>query len=253
MRKIILEILAVIEGEYPVEMRTYIRNNLERFVYQVEKTIEFMGGRTGTLLDVGAGFSPFALICAKLGMNITIADDFGDPMHVDQSVLAIFQKYGVRVLSGDIFRMEWPFAEGELDVITTFDSMEHWHQSPKELFHKLFGLLKQRGVLWINVPNCVNMRKRITIPLGYGKWSSMRDWYENPVFRGHVREPDVDDLRYIAKDLGCAHPVIDGKNWIGYRSPKMWIRLLTPWVDKLLQLNPALCSDIYIVVRKEVE
>ena len=251
MRNEILQILAEIEGEYPVEMRSYIRNNTERFIYQVEKTIEFMGGCKGALLDVGAGFSPFALVCARLGMNVTIADDFGDPMHVDQTVLGFFRKYGVRVLSGDIFRMEWPFEEGELDVVTTFDSMEHWHQSPKELLHKLFGFLKQGGVFWVNVPNCVNMRKRITIPLGYGKWSSMHDWYESPVFRGHVREPDVDDLRYIANDLNCNHLVIEGKNWIGYRSPKLWVRLLTPWFDKLLQINPALCSDIYLQMIKD--
>ena len=251
MRKEIYRIIADIEEEYPAGMRAYIRNNADRFAYQVERTIEFMGGGRGALLDVGAGFSPYALVCAKLGMKVAIADDFGDPMHVDQSVLAVFRKYGVQVLSGDLFKMEWPFSEGELDVVTTFDSMEHWHQSPKALFHRLFGLLKKGGVFWVNVPNCVNMRKRITVPLGYGKWSSMGDWYERPVFRGHVREPDVDDLRYIANDLGCSHPVIEGKNWIGYRSPRLWVRMITPWVDRLLQLNPALCSDIYVAMTKD--
>ena len=153
-------------------------------------------------------------------------------------------------MSGDIFKMEWPFAKEEIDVITTFDSMEHWHQSPKELFHQLFGYLKHSGVLWINVPNCVNMRKRITVPLGYGKWSPMSAWYETPVFRAHVREADVDDLRYIARDLGCDHPEIVGKNWIGYRSPHRWVRMATPVFDRLLQLHPAFCSDIYVAVTK---
>ncbi len=250
MQKQIREILEEVKNEYPPEMQMYIHKNLDRFIYQVEKTLEFMGGGRGTLLDVGAGFSPFALVCARLGMTVTIADDFGDPMHIDQSVLTVFKKYGVRVLSGDIFEMSWPFKEEDLDVVTTFDSMEHWHQSPKNLFQQLFSFVKPSGVMWVNVPNCVNLRKRMTVPFGYGKWSSMQDWYESPVFRGHVREPDVNDLRYIAKDLGCAHPIIEGKNWIGYRSPRRWVKVLTPWVDCLLQLNPALCSDIYLVMVK---
>ena len=43
----------------------------------------------------------------------------------------------------------------------------------------------------VGVPNCVNLRKRLTVPLGRGKWSPMADWYEQPSFRGHVREPDA--------------------------------------------------------------
>ena len=44
----------------------------------------------------------------------------------------------------------------------------------------------------LGVPNCVNLRKRITVPLGRGKWVVHgRLARQRPTSGGHVREPDV--------------------------------------------------------------
>jgi hypothetical protein len=88
--------------------------------------------------------------------------------------------------------------------------------------------LKPGGLFFLGVPNCVNLRKRITVPLGAGKWSAIEEWYEREMFRGHVREPDVGDLRYIARDLGLRDVRIFGRNWLGYASRHGWVRALTP-------------------------
>ena len=105
-----------------------------------------------------------------------------------------------------------------LDAFTVFDTMEHWHNSPKRTFHQLMTALKPGGLFIVSAPNCVNLRKRITVPFGVGKWTAMRDWYEVEQFRSHVREPDVADLRYIAADLGLKNAQVIGRNWSGYRS-----------------------------------
>ena len=139
---------------------------------------------------------------------------------------------------------------GAFDIITTFDSMEHWHHSPKRLFHDVLKKLKADGVFVLSVPNCVNMRKRITVPLGIGKWSQMQDWYEADRFRGHVREPDVNDLMYIAKDMGSQMLKVLGRNWLGYYSTNSVIRLATRFMDYPLRVRPQLCSDIYLIGRK---
>ena len=97
--------------------------------------------------------------------------------------------------------------------MTSFDSMEHWHHSPKRLFRQVSAqLLKPRGRFVLGVPNCINARKRLSVPLGIGKWSAIEDRYEEPEFRGHVREPDVADLRYIARDMGLKDVQIFGRN-----------------------------------------
>jgi hypothetical protein len=94
------------------------------------------------------------------------------------------------------------------------------------------------------------MRKRITVPLGVGKWSEMQDWYETVKFRGHVREPDVSDLMYIARDMGLVDIAIHGRNWLGYYSANPAIRFATRIVDYPLRLKPSLCSDIYLIGKK---
>ena len=78
----------------------------------------------------------------------------------------------------------------------------------------------------------------------------MQDWYEVERFRSHVREPDVDDLRYIAADLGLESARVIGRNWSGYRSRFRAARLVIPLTDRMLRLRPSLCSDIYLVGRK---
>jgi hypothetical protein len=47
--------------------------------------------------------------------------------------------------------------------------MEHWHHSPKRLFRQVSDkLLKPGGRFVLAVPNCVNLRKRLSVPLGVG-------------------------------------------------------------------------------------
>ena len=194
------------------------------------------------------------LICSRLGYNCTVVDDLSDDTYDNpetESVLKLFAEENVAVVQGDAFdEGQIKQYEKQYDLVTSHDSLEHWHNSPKELLHALWGQMRDGGLLWIGVPNCVNLRKRITVPFGHGKWSTMNDWYEAPVFRGHVREPDVGDLRYIANDLGAAKVQIEGKNWIGYRHPRKLVRTLIPFADKVLQLRPSLCSDINLFAWK---
>jgi SAM-dependent methyltransferase len=184
-------------------------------------------------------------------MRAIVIDDFrdagffkhDDPRHQMDSY------YGFIRINRDIVKDGIDFKPESIDVFTCFDSMEHWHASPKQLFHQCMKALRPGGLFILGVPNCVNLRKRITIPLGRGKWSSMEDWYESPTFRGHVREPDIDDLRYLASDLKLLNVRMIGRNWQGYAG-HVAIATLTRLLDLPLRMFPALCSDIYLLGSK---
>ena len=193
--------------------------------------------------------------CAALGMNALLVDDFADPVNrrVGDSVFAVHKKYGVRVLSRNVITDGLADISERFDVVTSFDSMEHWHHSPKRLLRQVGDqLLKPGGRFVLGVPNCVNVRKRFSVPLGIGKWSAMedwyrmQDWYEEPEFRGHVREPDVADLHYIALDMGLKDVQILGGNWQGYASRSGFMRLGTWIADRPLRMFPSLCADLYM-------
>src|SRR5271170_7216765 len=91
------------------------------------------------------------------------------------------------------FNETWCKTASTFDVVTCFDSLEHWHHSPKRVLHDMWDSLKPGGLFIVSVPNNVNLRKRITVPFGYGRWSKIETWYDVPVFRGHVREPNTED------------------------------------------------------------
>ena len=177
-----------------------------------------------------------------------LVDDFGDPVNrrVGNSILELHRDLGVEVFARDVITGGIDDIAGSFDVVSSFDSLEHWHHSPKGLLRAAVGKLKTGGRVIIGVPNCVNLRKRVSVPLGKGKWSAMEDWYESEIFRGHVREPDVADLRYIARDLNLNGVRIYGRNWRGYSSGNPLIRLVTGIIDYPLRARPSLCSDIYL-------
>lgn len=210
--------------------------------------ISLITDRKGTdckVCDIGGGMALFAPGCAALGMQATVVDRFwghGDPGE------AVHKKYGVTTIEQDVVENpDIDFEPRSFDAITSFESVEHFHHSPKRLFANIVKYLKPGGLFVLGVPNAVDLRKRITTPFGYGSWSEMHDWYEQERFAGHVREPVLDDLRYIARDMNLHGYQIYGRNDTGYHSSSRLVRTLTAIVDAPLRLFPSLCASIYLV------
>ena len=138
----------------------------------------------------------------------------------------------------------------EADVVASFHVLEHLHHSPRELFQRLVSSLAPDGSFVLAGPNAANLRKRIQFPFGKVGWSSMGEWYDQPVMRSHVREPLARDLSYIAADLGLCDVEVFGRNFLGRGSCVKWRRPLARTADVLIQRRATLCSDLYLVGRK---
>jgi 2-polyprenyl-3-methyl-5-hydroxy-6-metoxy-1,4-benzoquinol methylase len=253
----LLRILDRVAREYPDELAGEQLADIPRIAFNIELALGVVGDRAlgkVSICDVGGGIGLFSVGCAALGIGrAVLVDDFGDAVNrrVGDGVLDLHRRHGVEVVSRDVITHGLHGGvEGPFDAITTFDSMEHWHHSPKRLFREIVQALKPGGGLIVGVPNCVNLRRRITVPFGHGKWSGIQEWYEAETFRGHVREPDVSDLCYIARDLGLSGIRILGRNWAGHYSGNALIRCITKLVDRPLRLVPSLCSGLYLLGRK---
>lgn len=249
---VIKDLLTSLAREYPKGLVEIQLDDVDRVAFQIGLILD-RKGKDVRIVDIGGGIGLFSVGCAAAGMKTTLIDDFRDEVNTQfgESIFEIHRTYGVEVISRDVIEDALELAPQSIDVVTSFDSMEHWHHSPKKLFKSLTRVLKSGGLFILSTPNCVNLRKRITVPLGYGKWSALGDWYERERFRGHVREPDVDDLMYIAKDIGLRKVEIVGRNWKGYSHKRRMVRLATACLDPLLRLRPSLCSDLYMIGRVE--
>jgi SAM-dependent methyltransferase len=223
----------------------------KRHTFMVSEVLNRVGADVD-VADLGGGWGGFCACAAALGMRATLVDDFrdagfyreDDPRHLMPARLGF-----VRV-SRDIAQEALDFPANSLDVVTSFDSIEHWHRSPKAALHRAMEALRPGGLFFLGVPNAVNIRKRIAVPLGISNWSRMNEWYEQPEFRGHVREPVVRDLRYIARDLQLMDCEILGRNWGAHYIGNGAARAVAVALDRVLQPFPSLCSDIYLIGRK---
>ncbi|MGO9566185.1 MAG: class I SAM-dependent methyltransferase [Desulfomonilaceae bacterium] len=201
-----------------------------------------------TMCDIGGGWGAFAALCSKMGFDATLVDDFGDYGCNDKSDPRWYlpEAYGVQVLRQNVLAEDFFLEPKKYDVITCFDCLEHLHNSPKKFLHCVVAALKPGGLMLIGVPNCVNLMKRVRVIAGTHSWSELQEWYENPVFRGHVREPSVSDLYQIARDLDLEEATVFGYNWLGRQKDSLIVRLLARLFDSLLRLRPSLCSDLYL-------
>lgn len=204
------------------------------------------------MCDIGGLFGDFTSGCAAVGMDATFIDDFRDECHADRSDerFRIHEEYGAKAIQRDVIVEGIDFPGESFDAFTCFATMEHWHHSPKTLFGQVMRALKPGGLFLLSAPNGVDIYKRITVPLGLASWSSMEAWYDQPVFRNHVREPSLKDLRYIARDMGLRNVRLFGRSWGPYLSRHSLIRASAPAVDSLLRFIPGLCLSIYMMGRK---
>jgi SAM-dependent methyltransferase len=247
--------LAAILNEYPAVLRRFLAPSLQRCAWQIDVVRRGVGSNA-TVVDVGGAVSLFAPGCAAIGMRAILIDDSFDDDDREigaakrEAIARVIRPRGVMVMRRDIGVDGVGIPPESADAFTSFGVLEHLHRSPKAALHEMWKGLRPGGLLLIGTPNRANLRKRIALLFGGAKWSSMQDWYERPEFRGHVREPDVDDLRYIVRDLGIPRAAVLGRNWMGTQSPKRPVRVAARLGDGLLRLRPQLCSDIYLVGRK---
>jgi SAM-dependent methyltransferase len=236
---------------YPPELQAHHQADRRRIADQLALIAPLIPA-SADILDVGGGYAAFAPALAIAGHRVTLADSFITPSAraYPAAEQPMFPKAGVTLLEVDASSTAFNPPAAAFDLVTCIDSIEHWHRSPKRALHAMMAALRPGGAMVIGVPNCVNLRKRLTVPLGFGQWSAMADWYEEPEFSGHVREPSVRDLAYMARDLALIEPRVIGRNWSGYASPSRATRLATRVGDQLLRLRPSLCSDLYLIGRK---
>jgi SAM-dependent methyltransferase len=202
-----------------------------------------------SVCDVGGGVGLFSLGCAAAGFRTTLVDDFRDDVNtrLGEAALGQHRKLGVKIVPCDVTASALELPAESQDAITSFDSIEHWHGGVGRALRAMLAALKPGGVFLLGAPNCVNLRKRLTVPFGHGKWSGFDEWFAPEVFRGHVREPDVGDFKRIARELNLSRARIFGRNWQGLKSGSSLVRACTLLVDLPLRMLPSLCSDLYLL------
>lgn len=196
------------------------------------------------ILDFGCGPGDKTAILQRLGYECSACDDLQEDWHHNpgqrDTIIRFVKESGVNfhLLNGGPL----PFEKNHFDMVMLHDVMEHLHDSPRELLIDLLELTTPDGLLFITVPNQVNIKKRIKVLRGQTNLTNYATFYWSPKpWRGHVREYVRDDLvkmcEYLNLDIlelrGVDHML--QKLPATIRMPYLAVtRMLPDWKDSWL-------------------
>jgi 2-polyprenyl-3-methyl-5-hydroxy-6-metoxy-1,4-benzoquinol methylase len=168
------------------------------------------------ILDFGCGPCEKTAILQFLGFHCSAYDDLQDDWHKipgnREKILSFAIKCGIDFKQATAGKM--PFDKNSFDMIMLHDVLEHLHDSPRDLLNDLLELAKPNGLLFVTIPNAVNIRKRIDVIFGKTNLPPFEGYYWYPgSWRGHIREYVRNDLVKLSEYLnlevlelrGCDH------------------------------------------------
>jgi SAM-dependent methyltransferase len=179
----------------------YVAFHRPRFRFLIETLRPYASRRETRFLDIGASYLT-SLLRTELEVSV---DSLG--LEADR------HSGGVRHYRFDLndaqHRERWRTEIGPYDVIVFAEVLEHLYTAPELILSFLKELLTPTGVLVVQTPNAVALRKRARMLLGLHPFERIRADRDNP---GHFREYTRSELQGILEQAGFT---IDGV-WVKY-------------------------------------
>lgn len=156
------------------------------------------------ILDFGCGACDKTGVLQHLGFQCSACDDLQDDWHKipgnREQIISFAKKCGIDFKLPEAGKL--PFDKSSVDMVMLLDVIEHLHDSPRDLLNDVLELVRPDGLLFITVPNAVNIRKRLDVLRGKTNLPGFEGYYWYPgSWRGHVREYVRDDLLKLSEYL----------------------------------------------------
>jgi SAM-dependent methyltransferase len=197
------------------------------------------------VLDVGAGTGILVGILAALGHEVYAVDFF------DKSAASVFAKANARFSVCNIEADPLPFEDNSFDAICCCQALEHFTHAHLPSVLEMKRVLKQGGVLEIDVPNAACLRNRLRLIRGKHITWDYREHYltvQPSMYKGREYYPNRHNREFVLADLKILYQVAEFKDIevnflrderirLGFgklNSIGIWIRNLIPSTRKSL-------------------
>ncbi|NPV54699.1 MAG: methyltransferase domain-containing protein [Firmicutes bacterium] len=202
------------------------------------------------ILDFGSGPCDKVAILQYLGFQCSACDDLQDEWHREsdnkEKIISFARNIGIdfRLIENEMI----PFKdECYFDMIMIHHVLEHFHNSPRKVLTGLLRLAKSEGILFVTIPNAVNIRKRIAVMFGRTNMPRYEDYYwHGGYYRGHVREYVRDDLVKLSKYLDLEILELRGVDHMIQRLPST----IRPMYSFVTSIFPG-WKDTWLLVAKK--
>ena len=144
------------------------------------------------VLDVASGWAvPSRVIAQEFGYRVFAIDSL---LTAGTEVLQMTNKALPTVAIWDLLTQPLPIKSESVDVVLFLATIEHLRDSPKSLLEEFHRVLKRGGILMIDTPNILELRKRLMLLLGRQIMPPIQFVYGATFHSGHHREYTLDDL-----------------------------------------------------------
>jgi len=217
------------------------------------------------IADLGGGVSLVNGAFQRQGASVTVLDAFDfDADWVSRTAGKDFERVllaqrealeqvGVTFHNCDLCQDDLSdvLRKGAFDVVTSYHCLEHLHHSPKTMLLAAWESLTPNGMMLLEVPNAVNLAKRLRVLCGYTNYIKYEHYFDAERFSGHIREYTVGDLRKVMEFLGVKDFQLYGRNWHGTLYTMVGAGAGFRVADILLRTIPGLCGSLFVVARKK--
>jgi SAM-dependent methyltransferase len=177
----------------------------------------------GHILDVGA--SPFYLLDLALAGGAARASGiyFSRDDHPLRAHRAIYSRHGeIELHHTDLEANDLPFGDGEVDVLTACEILEHFDYFPLRFANEVRRVLKPGGLLCLTVPNVASVGNIAKLLLNKNIYMKYRDdhggrhkhEYTMPQLREFVRFLQFDEVAHGVMPFVTSRKRLPG---LGYR------------------------------------
>ncbi|HOI30225.1 MAG TPA: class I SAM-dependent methyltransferase [Melioribacteraceae bacterium] len=184
---------SVLASEYDIPQGIIFRDYYRHFktVYSV---LKYYPEENIKILDVSAGFAIPSRVLQKMGYNISVTDS---PEIAGHKICELHSKRFNYTPINNLETDELPFDENSYEVIMWLATIEHIQNSPRRILDWFYRILKPGGILIIDTPNILDLKKRLTFLCGSSFMPDIKYIFHQKYHSGHHREYTREDLEYV--------------------------------------------------------
>jgi hypothetical protein len=205
-------------------------------------------------LEVGGFLGAYPLTLARLGISVTLVEQYSYYYGALDELAAFLRTQGVQIWDADFTQ---PLAETpeEFSLVSNMAMLEHLASSPKLLMDNLRSCTHERGLLIVEVPNVAYWPNRLDALRGESIHPPLDLVYASePPYLGHHREYTVCEVRELLAWSGFAVREVKLFNYSlslrrGTWSERLYTLIVYLWPTVLF---PA-CREIIMAVAVPIE
>lgn len=239
------------------DLLSYLQASERRYVRAVERFNEHSGpaGHQPTVLDVGGFLGAFPLALARIGADVTLAEEYGYYGAAFDDLKLFLEREGVTIWPADFTQPLPEQPAGRFALVTNMAMLEHLPSSPKQLMDNLRGSVEDHGTLIVEVPNIAYWPNRLRALRGQSIHQEFELYYASePPFMGHHREYSVDELRALLGWSGFDVQAIDLHNYsLSLRSGSLLDRLYVLGVYLWPTLLSRNCREVIMATARPAQ